>query len=217
MTPSSNCLDLIETSEGCRLTAYQDSGGVWTIGYGHTKGVYPGQTITQEQAQAFLQEDIQEAVRIVNDNATPCRQGQFDALVDFVFNLGGSKFLSSTLLKYHKAGEYDKAAAEFPKWKYDNGKVEPGLVTRRAKEQSLYTLQEPEAVHPHTDEPEHSDSPTVGSVQPGPVTKNVQPSAVQPAPTSSTAPVSSTPPLGFGFLVLDLVRKLIEALAGKRS
>jgi hypothetical protein len=55
--------------------------------------------------------------------AAPCSQGQFDALVDFVFNVGPSQFLTSHLLKYHKAGEYDKAAAEFPKWKYDNGKV----------------------------------------------------------------------------------------------
>jgi len=58
--------------------------------------------------------------------------------VDFVFNVGPIQFLHSTLLKYHLAGEYTLAAAEFSKWKYDNGKVEPGLVTRRAAEAALY-------------------------------------------------------------------------------
>jgi lysozyme len=132
-------LKLIEASEGCKLRAYRDTGGVLTIGYGHTGGVREGQVIDQATAEILLKHDIQYAVGVVNSHALPCSQGQFDALVDFVFNVGPSQFLSSHLYQYHKAGEHEKAAAEFPKWKYDNGKVEPGLVTRRAKERETYT------------------------------------------------------------------------------
>lgn len=138
MEPSQNCYNLTKESEGCKLAAYRDTGGVLTIGYGHTGGVREGQVITQALADTLLEHDMQYAVGVVNSHALPCIQGQFDALVDFVFNVGPSQFLTSHLYAYHKAGEYDKAAAEFPKWKYDNGQVEPGLVTRRAKEQALY-------------------------------------------------------------------------------
>jgi lysozyme len=129
---------LTEESEGCRLKAYQDTGGVWTIGYGHTGGVRPNQVITQEIADTLLRHDLEYASGFVNLHAGSCTQNQFDALTDFVFNVGPSQFLTSHLLKYHLAGEYEKAAAEFPNWKYDNGKVEPGLVKRRAAERALY-------------------------------------------------------------------------------
>ena len=138
MQVSENGLKLTEASEGCCLTAYQDTGGVWTIGYGHTGGVRPHQTITQDMAEVLLRHDLDYAVGVVNAHAMPCSQGQFDALVDFVFNVGPSQFLTSHLLKYHLAGEYAAAAEEFSKWKYDNGKVEPGLVKRRAAEAALY-------------------------------------------------------------------------------
>lgn len=138
MQPSDKCLKLVEDSEDCKLRAYRDTGGVLTIGYGHTGGVRENQIITQELAEVLLHHDLDYAVRIVNGHALPCTQPQFDALVDFVFNVGPSQFLSSTLLKYHRAGEYEKAAAEFPKWVHDNGKVEPGLVKRREAERKLY-------------------------------------------------------------------------------
>lgn len=138
MTPSQNCYDLTEKSEGCKLVAYQDTGGVWTIGYGHTKGVYQGQTITQSVAETLLEHDMAYAADVVNAHALPCTQGQFDALVDFVFNVGPIQFLKSTLLKLHNEAKYNEAADEFPKWKYDNGRVEEGLVIRRANERALY-------------------------------------------------------------------------------
>jgi lysozyme len=159
--PSEDCYKLTEASEGCRLKAYQDTGGVWTIGYGHTSGVRSGQVITFPLAVTLLKHDMQSAANFVNSHALPCTQGQFDALTDFVFNVGPGQFLSSHLLKYHKTGEHEKAAAEFPKWKYDNGKIEPGLVTRRAAERSLYSHQGLPEVHQHTYEPEHSGSSTV--------------------------------------------------------
>lgn len=161
MFPSENCYKLTEASEGCRLRSYQDTGGVWTIGYGHTAGVRQGQVITNSMAVVLLKNDMNYAANFVNAHAGRCTQGQFDALTDFVFNVGPGQFLSSHILKYHLAGQYDKAAAEFPKWKYDNGKVEPGLVTRREAEKRLYSHLGPVVVHQHTDEPERSDPSTV--------------------------------------------------------
>jgi lysozyme len=131
-------LQLTKDSEGCRLKAYKDTGGVWTIGYGHTDGVRPNQVITQATAELLLKHDMEYASKFVEQHAGTCTQGQFDALSDFVFNVGPTQFLHSTLLKYHLAGQYDKAAAEFPKWKYDNGKVIDGLITRRKHEQQMY-------------------------------------------------------------------------------
>ena len=141
MEQSERGLKLTEDSEGCRLRSYRDTGGVWTIGYGHTNGVRPNQVISQETAEALLKLDLKLAKDTVNKYAMPCTQNQFDALCDFVFNVGPSQFLESTLLKLHKAGEYDKAAEEFPKWKFDNGRVIKGLVVRRQKEKDLYSLQ----------------------------------------------------------------------------
>lgn len=138
MELSSNGIKFIENNEGCKLIAYLDTGGVWTIGYGHTGGVRQHQVITQEVAEALFKHDIAYAESVVNTHALPCTQNQFDALVDFAFNVGPSQFLGSHLFTYHKAGEYKNAAAEFPKWKYDNGKVIDGLIARRKKERELY-------------------------------------------------------------------------------
>lgn len=143
MEISENGIKLTEESEGCVLRSYRDTGGVWTIGYGHTNGVRPEQVISQETAEALLKVDMAYAQSIINAHAMPCTQNQFDALCDFVFNVGPSQFLESHLLKYHLAGEYEKAAAEFPKWKLDNGRVIKGLVVRRQKERDLYSHQEP--------------------------------------------------------------------------
>jgi lysozyme len=188
---------LTEASEGCRLKAYQDTGGVWTIGYGHTGGVRPNQVIDKATADTLFRHDILYAEGIVNQHCLPCTQGQFDALVDFVFNLGPSQFLSSHLFSYHKLREYDKAADEFPKWKYDNGKVEPGLVERRAKERALYSRQGPVVVHPNTDVQEHSVPSVVYSAPASLDQGVVQSLPVQPLPTVSIAPVSSTGLAGF--------------------
>ena len=85
-TTSQAGIDLIKSFESCRLTAYQDSVGVWTIGYGHTNGVYKGMTITQAQADAFLREDLKTAENTVNSKVTyPITQNMFDALVSFTF------------------------------------------------------------------------------------------------------------------------------------
>lgn len=125
--------------EGLELEAYQDSAGVWTIGVGHTRTAKPGMKITEHQAHVLFVEDIRESVSDVNRYVSvPLKQNQFDALVSFVFNVGGTAFRASTLRKRLNEGEYDLAAAEFPRWNKvtvdDVKRVEDGLVYRRAAE-----------------------------------------------------------------------------------
>lgn len=139
-------LDIVKKSESLRLRAYKDTGGVWTIGYGHTRGVKPGQVCTRAQADRWLVEDVRSAeddvrnlVRVdLNDN-------QFSALVSFVFNIGGDQFRKSTLLKNLNAGDYDLAADEFLRWVYDNKKTPAGLEVRRQMERALFLTTEEDA------------------------------------------------------------------------
>lgn len=132
-------LRLIKDSEGLRLSAYQDSVGVWTIGYGHTATAQRGQTITEAEAEQLLQADlrrfedgVRELVRV------PLTDNQFAALVSFAFNLGLGALAESTLLRKLNAGDYQGAAAEFPRWVHAGGKQLPGLVTRRGRERQLF-------------------------------------------------------------------------------
>jgi len=130
-------LQLTEQFEGCKLESYQDSGGVWTIGYGHTKDVHAGMTCTQQQAEAWLREDIAQAEQNVNDALThEVPQGLFDALVDFAFNCGCANLDGSSLLKYVNAGAYRTALLELPKWDHCAGKVLEGLLRRRLAEKA---------------------------------------------------------------------------------
>jgi lysozyme len=140
LTYSRNGLALTEQYEGCRLTAYQDQVGVWTIGYGHTGAdVTPGLTITQAEAEALLAKDVLAAARCVNTLVKlPLTQGEFDALVDFVFNLGPGNFLRSTLLTALNAGDLAKAAAQFECWDRAGGVVVAGLLRRRKAELGLF-------------------------------------------------------------------------------
>src|ERR1700744_5782663 len=106
MKMSQTGLALTMASEGVRLTAYLDSGGIPTIGYGHTSGVKAGMTCTQAQAEQWLAEDVEGSEYVVNKVVTaPLNQNQFDALVDFVFNLGSGAFQGSTLLKLLNQGD----------------------------------------------------------------------------------------------------------------
>ena len=139
MKVSKNGLNLIKEFEGLRTTAYQDSVGVWTIGYGHTSGVKKGQTITAAQADDFLRKDIEKVERQIALLGLNLNQNQLDALASFVFNLGYGNLLSSTLLKKMRNNVNDKTIAdEFKKWKYAGGKILQGLVKRRAAEAKLY-------------------------------------------------------------------------------
>ena len=135
MLYSKDGLHLTEQFEGCRLVAYPDIKGVWTIGYGHTRGVSYGDVITQEQADTYLMADIQVAVAHVNAGVkVPLTQNEFDALVDFLFNVGGGAFDSSTMLRQLNAGNYQSAADQFVVWDHAGGKVIADLLRRREVE-----------------------------------------------------------------------------------
>ena len=131
--------DLLKFFEGCELVAYQDSVGVWTIGYGHTKGVKPGMTITQEEAEQMLESELVEYEGYVTKYVTvPLTQNQFDALVVWVYNLGPTNFRNSTLLKKLNSGDYTAAGKEIERWNKAGGKVLNGLVKRREAEANLF-------------------------------------------------------------------------------
>lgn len=139
MQPSQKCIGLIQEFEGCQLHAYQDSVGKWTVGYGHTFGVYQGLVITQAQAESFLQSDVQKTATLVAPYIkVPVNQNQFDALVSFTYNLGIVRFAGSTLLEKLNMGDYDGAAQEFARWNEAGGVVLAGLVSRRAAERTLF-------------------------------------------------------------------------------
>lgn len=132
-------LDLIKSYESLSLKAYRDSGGVPTIGWGSTRGVRMGMQISQEQAEQRLLEDVADAEATVNKRVTvPMAQHQFDALVSFVFNVGGGAFRKSTLLEKLNLADYYGAANEFMRWVKAKGRVLPGLVKRRAAERALF-------------------------------------------------------------------------------
>ena len=130
---------LTESFEQCRLDAYPDSKGVPTIGWGHTRGVSLGQSCTQAQADAWLDEDVATAVYAVNHYvAITLNQHEFDALVDFVFNVGSGNFATSTLLKKLNCGDLAGAANEFEKWDMSGGQHLAGLLRRRIAEKTEF-------------------------------------------------------------------------------
>ena len=144
MQTSEKGISLIKQFEGCKLTAYQDSVGVWTIGYGWTqpvdgKPIRAGMTIKQETAERLLktglvsyESDVSRLVKV------GLNQGQFDALVSFTYNLGARSLSTSTLLRKLNAGDYAGAADEFLRWNKAGGKVLNGLTRRREAERALF-------------------------------------------------------------------------------
>ena len=144
MQTSDKGIALIKQFEGCKLTAYQDSVGVWTIGYGWTqpvdgKPIRAGMTIKQETADGLLKTGLvsyeSDVSRLVKVGLS---QGQFDALVSFTYNLGARSLSTSTLLRKLNAGDYAGAADEFLRWNKAGGKVLNGLTRRREAERTLF-------------------------------------------------------------------------------
>ena len=141
MKTSQAGLDLIERFEGFRPMAYQCPAGLWTIGYGHTAGVKCGMTCTADVAATYLAGDVAGAEAVVNRLVLPridLTQGQFDALVSLVYNIGGGNFASSTLLDLLNNGRYDDAARQFLVWDHIKGVVSPGLLRRRLAEHDMF-------------------------------------------------------------------------------
>lgn len=135
MNVSQKCMDLIIEFEGCRLNAYQDSIGKWTIGYGHTKGVYKGQHISYEEALKFLRQDLEFAKIAVEkyNSKYHWNQNQFDALVSFAFNIG-----SINQLTKNGTRSIAEISEKIPAYRKAGGKVLTGLVNRRMKEKALF-------------------------------------------------------------------------------
>lgn len=133
--------DFIGKFEGCRLEAYKCPAGIWTIGYGHTVGVQVGDTCSQDQADAWLVEDIanvQKALApFVNVRLT---EGQFIALTSLAFNVGPAYVTRKCpkLMRALNAGEFEEASKQFLDIVKSNGVVLPGLVKRRRAESALF-------------------------------------------------------------------------------
>ena len=132
-------LELIKKFEGCRLMPYQDSVGVWTVGYGSTTDVQPGEPITAAEAEERLLKDLRDAEDCVNSAVSvPLTQNEFDALVSFVFNLGCGNFRKSTLLRLLLDSDYDGACQQLHRFNKAGGVEVAGLTRRRAAEAKLF-------------------------------------------------------------------------------
>lgn len=137
-------IDLIKQFEGWRSNAYQDSVGVWTIGYGHTSNagppkVHSGLKITLSEGETILRRDLKTFENAVARNVTvPLNPNQYSALVSFCYNVGPGNFARSTLRRRLNTGDYLGASKEFLKWNKAGGTVLAGLVRRREAEQALF-------------------------------------------------------------------------------
>lgn len=146
-------IDLIKEVEGLRLEAYQDQGGVWTIGWGHTgPDVHKGCVITKQQAEELFQGDLAHAEQSVNQLVSvPLNDNQFASLVSFVFNLGEYNLSKSHLLSCLNMGSYASVPVELKRWIYCKDPttkkylVNKGLEARRKKEISLWMTSSPES------------------------------------------------------------------------
>ena len=136
-------LSLIKKFEGCRLEAYYCSGGVLTIGYGHTGGVKETDVITQEAADKLLKGDVLKFEEYVEDNViVELDQSQFDALVAWTFNLGPGNLRESTMLKKLNDADYASVPSEMKRWNKAGGKTLDGLIRRRNAEALLFQSKE---------------------------------------------------------------------------
>lgn len=173
---SQQCVDLVKKFEGLHkmgedglVHAYRCPAGVWTLGFGATKGIRSGMSCTVKEAEIRLKEDLNEHGKIVKRLVNvPLTQGQYDALVSFVFNLGGGAFKSSTALKRLNSGLYDDVPEQLQRWNKAriDGKLQPlrGLTRRRAAEAAIFSR---DAQLP-SDEggPEMPQKPTASAIKP---------------------------------------------------
>lgn len=134
-------IDLIKSFEGLRLKAYQDSVGVWTIGFGQTgPDIKEGLTITPQTAEDMLHDALRSFEEGVSKSlgGAPTTDNQFAAMVSLAYNIGVGAFKSSSVLRYHRDSNSGRAAASFKLWNKAGGKVLAGLTRRREAERDLY-------------------------------------------------------------------------------
>lgn len=128
----------IGVNEGYRSNAYQDVVGVWTIGYGETKGVKKGDVTTKERALVQLKKSVDShAQGMAKCIKVPLYQHEYDAYASFTYNVGVGAFCRSALVRYLNAGNYEAACKELLKWDYAGGKKYPGLTRRRNEEMKI--------------------------------------------------------------------------------
>jgi len=139
MKISEDGLELIKKFEGCETSAYQDSVGVWTIGFGHTKGVEEGQTCSIEDAESMLADEMDEYEGYINNMVkVDLQQHEFDSLVAWVYNLGPTNLSESTMLKVLNGGQFDRVPDEMNRWTRAGGEILEGLVRRRQAESLMF-------------------------------------------------------------------------------
>ena len=135
---------LIREFEGFSVQAYLDTGGVWTIGFGtikypNGKRVVKGDVCTQSEAEQWLKNDSKWVDACLDKHIkVSVTQNQFDALASFVYNIGETAFIKSTMLTLINQNSMATAASQFDRWVFDNGKRIQGLVNRRNKEKELF-------------------------------------------------------------------------------
>jgi GH24 family phage-related lysozyme (muramidase) len=144
MQYSDKARQLVKQFEGCRLTAYLDDNGLWTIGYGRKLGLQPTYSqISQELANQWLDADLTTTSRLLTaalQGRFVPTQNQFDALVSFCFNEGCGQFAKSNMLQRLWANDTIGALQEFGRWIRVGGHVDNGLIERRAKEAELFNI-----------------------------------------------------------------------------
>ena len=139
MNISAEGMALIKKFEGCELEAYLDAVNIPTIAFGRIKNVRMGDSCTKEQAEAWLEEEIQEYEGYINDMVeVELEQCQFDALCAWVYNLGPTNLRESTLLKVLNEKKYDEVPAQIKRWNKAGGDVLEGLTRRREAESLLF-------------------------------------------------------------------------------
>lgn len=140
MRPSKACVDLVKSFEGFRAEAYKCPAGVWTVGYGTTENVHPGDVVNEQEAEDLLLNDLTEAAGAIDELVdVPLTQRQYDALASLIYNIGREAFRNSTLLKLLNGGRgIHEVGAQFLRWNKAGGKVLPGLSRRRAAEAVLF-------------------------------------------------------------------------------
>jgi len=139
MTPSTALVEFVGAWEGFEPKAYRDGGGVWTLGFGRTLGVGPGDTVTLSQAREWLLADLTRHAEGLSEfmKREPSQQ-QFDALVSLAYNCGVQAVGTSGTMRRFNAGNDAECADRFLFWDLDNGVHVPGLLKRRKAEWAIY-------------------------------------------------------------------------------
>jgi GH24 family phage-related lysozyme (muramidase) len=203
MKTSKAGLAIIKKWEGCRLKAYQDSVGVWTIGYGLTSaaGIVPvvkGMTITQAQAEEYLEIALGSyEAGVIKAIKRPMTQPQFDAMVSLCYNIGPGAFGKSSLVRRFNEGNIAGAADAFLMWTKAGGKVLKGLENRRKDERALFLT----AAAPQT-KPVAPVPPFPAPIPPPP---DIEPPAPLPVPPDAGTSIAA--------ILLGAVGALVAALA----